>query len=457
MTLVAQTTIRYVAVALALLFLLGAACTYVSFAIYVRLTSEAVTAVSGHVAFEAGELRGIPRPVAVRRAQRLTNELARPPVTITFLDANGALLAGNAASDEHPSLTERILLRAASAFGLHARRVVLAGGVGTAVIAPDAQRLIARMEAYWRGILPAGAIVVALAVFLGRQLAKGAVRPMIDVTRSLNALGRGEFTPRAITASSTTEVRLLAEAYNRAVRDVGETFAQREQNELHMRQFIADAGHELRTPLTIIMGYVDLLESGAVPEPQLRTRVYENVRGEGKRMRRLVDKLILLARLDRPASEEAPTAIEVDAFVSRIADSFRTRLGCGRRLAVAHPSPDGKTLLVSADPTELREAIENLLDNALKYAPHSDVALRVSADEHQIAIVVEDEGPGIEPAERERIFDRFYRGTANDSEVEGSGLGLAIVKRAVERAHGTIELESDIPGGSRFTIRLPRV
>jgi signal transduction histidine kinase len=104
----------------------------------------------------------------------------------------------------------------------------------------------------------------------------------------------------------------------------------------------------------------------------------------------------------------------------------------------------------------LREAIENLLDNAFKYAPHSDVALRVGAEENEIAVAVEDEGPGIEPAERERIFDRFYRGTANDSDVEGSGLGLAIVKRAVERAQGAIELESDIPGGSCFTIRLPR-
>jgi signal transduction histidine kinase len=113
-------------------------------------------------------------------------------------------------------------------------------------------------------------------------------------------------------------------------------------------------------------------------------------------------------------------------------------------------------LLVHADASELREAIENLLDNALKYASGTAL-LRVSADATSIAISVEDNGPGIELSERERIFDRFYRGSTNDSEVEGSGLGLAIVKRALERAHGTIDISDNEPSGVRFTIRLPRV
>lgn len=113
-------------------------------------------------------------------------------------------------------------------------------------------------------------------------------------------------------------------------------------------------------------------------------------------------------------------------------------------------------LLVHADATELREAIENLLDNAFKYAGGT-VLLRVSADETSVAVSVEDHGPGIDITERERIFDRFYRGGANDAEIEGSGLGLAIVKRAVERAHGTIEIAGNEPTGIRFTIRLRRV
>jgi signal transduction histidine kinase len=205
------------------------------------------------------------------------------------------------------------------------------------------------------------------------------------------------------------------------------------------------------------MGYVDLLDGGIVHEPQMRARVYENMRDEGKRMRRLVDKLILLARLDRPESEDQPAAIDAGLLVAQIVAGLRALPETSGRVEVVLPSLSPSTpLLVHADASELREAIENLLDNALKYASGTAL-LRVSADATSIAISVEDNGPGIEPSERERIFDRFYRGSTNDSEVEGSGLGLAIVKRALERAHGTIDISDNEPSGVRFTIRLPRV
>jgi two-component system OmpR family sensor kinase len=388
---------------------------------------------------------------------RVSGEVARPPVTITFFDAAGAPLAGTGRTPAN-NLAVRALGTSAFALGLRPVRVSLAGGAGSAVIAPDAGSVATRMRAYSLAMLPPGVAAILLAILLGRQVAKGAVRPMLDVTRSLDALAAGEFTPRSVAAASTTEVRALAEAYDRAVRHVAAAFAERRETEMHIRQFIADAGHQLRTPLTIIMGYVDLLDGGIVREPEMRARVYENMRAEGKRMRGLVDKLIFLARLDRPESDDPPEAIDVASLATQIVAALRALPEISGRLDVEVPalSPLAPPLLVQADATELREAIENLLDNAFKYAGGT-VLLRVSADETSVAVSVADHGPGIDITERDRIFDRFYRGGANDAEIEGSGLGLAIVKRAVERAHGAIEIAGNEPTGIRFTIRLQRV
>lgn len=456
-TLVTQMTVRYAVVAIALLLLVGCASTFVSFVFYVRLTSEAVASVA-HLA-SGLDLRGLDRPAAMKRAQAAADQLSRPPLVIRIIDASNHRLGGTEAPSavDEPIVSNGLYNAMAAVFGLHPQRVKLPGGTGTVLIAPDESKLRARVSAYWLAILPVGALAVALAIILGRSVAVSAVRPMLDVTKSLTALGAGDFTPRRIAASSTTEVSRLTEAYDQAVRQVGAAFAERRETELHIRQFIADAGHELRTPLTIMMGYVDLLEGGVVQDSGMRTRVYENIRSEGRRMRRLVDRLILLARLERPGPESRPAPLDIAALVAQLAAAQSGLPDTKQRLHVELPPLPPSTLLVHADPTEMREAIENLLDNALKYAPRSDVFLRVAADQTFVTIAVEDYGPGIEADEQDRIFDRFYRGRANDGDVEGSGLGLAIVKRAIERAHGTLEVESRVAIGSRFTIRLNRV
>lgn len=425
--------------------------------IYVRLTSEAVASAAHMAATQVLDIRGVDPSVARERAQRAADLMARPSIAIRILDSAGHRLAeGELSPAAEPATEGGLFVGLAAALGLHAKHVPLPGGMGTVVIAPDETRMEERVRAYGVAMVPVGALAIALAMILGRTVAAGVVRPMVDITRSLTALGAGDFTPQPIAGSSTTEVRLLAQAYDRAVRHVGAAFTERAQTEQQIRQFIADAGHELRTPLTIVMGYVDLLEGGVVTDPEARARVYENMRAEGRRMRRLVDRLILLARLERAQPEERPAALDIATLVTQIA-GIHSALPEADRLHVELPPLPVATLLAYADPAELREAIENLLDNALKYAPQSEVFLRVGADPASVAIVVEDYGPGIDIHEHGRIFDRFYRGSANDGEVEGSGLGLAIVKRAVERAHGTIELESTVGLGSRFTIRLGRV
>ncbi len=225
-------------------------------------------------------------------------------------------------------------------------------------------------------------------------------------------------------------------------------FAERDRTEAQIRQFIADAGHELRTPLTVIMGYLDVLEDGAVDAPGIRERVFTTLRQESRRMRSLIEKLIYLARLE--GGETTPReVVDVSAVVSGITASVAP--ADVARLDVSTVAD----ACVVADEADIVEAVRNLVDNALKYARGSDVAVTTAVDENDVILVVRDRGPGMSDFDRAHAFDRFYRGRAND-DVEGTGLGLAIVKGAVQRSEGTIALESRHGDGTSFTIRIPR-
>ncbi len=164
-------------------------------------------------------------------------------------------------------------------------------------------------------------------------------------------------------------------------------------------------------------------------------------------MRTLIDNLVLLARLEgndrRPVEPFALTPLLDDIAAPR-----RT-LAPGRRIDVSI----GADATIIGDRAEIGEAIANLVDNAMKYAPGSPIGIQVQPAGGGVAILVSDHGPGIAAADRELIFDRFYRGTLR-VDVEGSGLGLAIAKRAVERAGGTLELAATSKAGTTFRVWL---
>jgi two-component system OmpR family sensor kinase len=168
---------------------------------------------------------------------------------------------------------------------------------------------------------------------------------------------------------------------------------------------------------------------------------------ESRRMRDTIDKLIMLARLERPA---APRTTRVDAgtVAKRAVDALEPLAGSGRVRVVASPA------IVEADENELYEAIKNIVENAVRYAPASPVNVSVTSGNAGVSIVVTDRGPGINAQDLEHAFDRFYRGGNRTG--EGTGLGLAIAKRAVERIGGTIAMQSRLGAGTTVTIALPR-
>jgi two-component system OmpR family sensor kinase len=322
---------------------------------------------------------------------------------------------------------------------------------GRMFITPDAD--------YYGGIfdelvgIVAGAALLAgiLAWTVGRYITAQALQPLVDVTSRLQRFATRDFSPEPIDVARRSEFGVLAHAYNAAAAQVAEAFDERAAAETHMRQFVADAGHELRTPLTILLGYLDVLKRRG--ENERTIRIYETMTIEGHRMRTLIDNLILLARLD---SDPARVVEPFD-----LSELLRRDIVEPRRIiapAVDFSLDLAVDAVVIADRTEIYEAIANVVDNALKYAPGSPIAIRVRPAGTMVQIDIEDRGPGIPEADRTAIFDRFYRGEGR-GEIEGSGLGLAIAKRAIERAGGSLALAQSSAAGTtfRFLLRADRL
>jgi signal transduction histidine kinase len=303
------------------------------------------------------------------------------------------------------------------------------------------------------GFFVAAGVVLALALWaawvLARALTREALRPLFTVTAELERFARGDFGPSPLQIARLTEFGDLASAYNAAAANVTEAFGERRRVEGQIRQFVAEAGHELRTPLTVVAGYVDVLRRGGFDDVEQRRNAFAALATEIKRMRALVERLMTLARLDRGLEVQAePEVVDVGAIIKQAVESF----------AVIAEAPIAFELsseaLVLGAPDDVYEAVANLIENALKYGEGTPVAVSVVSSGGRLAVRVRDGGPGIALDDRERIFERFYRG-AERGAVAGSGLGLSIVAKAVERLGGRVVLEDGRPGSTTFLLEMP--
>jgi signal transduction histidine kinase len=330
--------------------------------------------------------------------------------------------------------------------GETAHRVRLSGGEIIVAAEPDAILGMVRTAAL--ALLIVFAFSGTILWLYVRGVRRAALRPLHETTLALQRLAQRDFSPRTIMAGEGGAYDELARAYNAAVEAVASAFAERRAAESEMQRFIADAGHEMRTPLTIVMGYLDIIEGGALADPAIAARITGGMRTEATRMRRLIDKLIILARMETPSDFDARSDIDLVSLVQRVIESLEP-------LAQRPIDVDGLSFAhVYANEDDLAEALTNIIENAIKYAPQSPVSVRVLKADERILVEVADRGPGMTTDEARNAFERFYRGEKR-GEVSGSGLGLAIAKRAVERSRGTIRLESVLGGGTTFTIEIP--
>jgi signal transduction histidine kinase len=218
-------------------------------------------------------------------------------------------------------------------------------------------------------------------------------------------------------------------------------------------EFTADASHELRTPLAVIEAQTSLALSQERDPTWYRT-AFQRVGSESKRIRRLVDDLLWLARVDTPEGRPAAEPVEVGVVVTQAGERFAAvaeSRGITLQVSVG-PGP----LVIMGSSEWLDRLLGVLLDNAFKYAPQAGiVAVSVGADGNRVQLVVEDSGPGIPDEERPKIFDRFHRAEAQGG--YGSGLGLAIADAVVRHTHGRWEVSTSAFGGARMAVSWARV
>ncbi|MFQ6270371.1 ATP-binding protein [Kutzneria viridogrisea] len=295
---------------------------------------------------------------------------------------------------------------------------------------------------WWQiGWLPPTTSVIAIAIALATSqvLAHGMTRPLRAMTTAARALAQGDYR-RRVRATARDEVGVLAKAFNQMAADLGDADQQR-------RELIANVSHELRTPISALRAVLENVVDGVTPADPATMRT---ALAQTERLGRLVTELLDLSRMEagvlplrreefalRPLLDE----VVAEARVAAPACRFTVRV-------------DPPQATVHADRGRLHQVVVNLLDNAARHGPAGgEVRVRAEQAEGGLSIEVLDEGPGIAPADRALVFERFTRGER--AQGGGTGLGLAIARWAVDLHGGTIAVVEPENSGCRIRVTLP--
>jgi two-component system OmpR family sensor kinase len=288
--------------------------------------------------------------------------------------------------------------------------------------------------------LVVGAAALVAALLAGYLVAARTAAPLRRFAGTAADVDAGDLSPRvAVDPSAAAELRTLADSFNHMLDRLEDAFARQ-------RGFVSDASHELRSPLTAIRGQIEVLAREPNPGAADVRRVEATTLAELRRVERLVDEMLALARLDEGAGPER-RELDADAFL--------------REAVAAAPGAAGLGATVSGqidlDPDLVARVIRNLVENARRHAgADGQVTVGSVAIDGRLRIDVDDDGPGVAPAERERVFDRFHRSdAARDRGSGGSGLGLAIARAIVEAHGGAIRVAESPAGGARVSFELP--
>ena len=300
-----------------------------------------------------------------------------------------------------------------------------------------------------RSLFVAGLGAILVAVLLGFLISRSLTAPLMALEGATQRMEEGDLTVRA--PETGGEIGDVSRRFNRMAARLQATFADLAVERDALRRFIADASHELRTPLTALRQFVEILQGRAGSDPDTRAEFLAESQRQLERLQWITGQLLDLSRLDGGvasldvARHDAASLLEgVLAPFRSLADNKEIEL----RLAIADGLEE-----IYCDRASLEVALANLLDNALKYTPSGGVVeLAATEEEDRTELSVADSGPGIQPDDEERIFERFYRG-ANSSSLPGAGLGLAIVKSAAEAHGGSVRVESE--AGAKITVEIP--
>jgi two-component system OmpR family sensor kinase len=296
-------------------------------------------------------------------------------------------------------------------------------------------------------------VVAALAIGLlaTPPLVRAALKPLREMERATSRISSGDLTQRLEVPQTQDEIGRLARSFNNMVARLEAAFGRQ-------KRFVADVSHELRTPLTALGGGMEMLMIGAqAGDPEVSARLMRGMYAEVERMRRLVEDLLTLTRLDEGRMQLRMERLAPGALVSSVAEQAE-RLTRGQVIR-ADVEPTLPEIQVDAD--RMRQVLLNLVDNALKFTPAPGAVTLAARREGKDAVAMEvrDTGAGIAPDALPHVFERFYRAdparARAHGQVGGSGLGLSIAKSLVEACGGRIAISSEVGEGTRVILRFP--
>jgi signal transduction histidine kinase len=293
-----------------------------------------------------------------------------------------------------------------------------------------------------RIFLSVGLVTLGLAVVAGVLLAVRIASPLRRIAGTAEQIDAGDLSGRIEVPRARDEVRSLALAFNGMLDRLQDGFDRQ-------RRFVADASHELRTPLTVIRGQFEVLARSPRIEREDVERVTGLVSDEVGRMERLTDDLLLLARGDRGLVIK-PRSVEPAALAREVFESMAVTAERSFEVSRADPGE------LVCDPDLVSQVVRILTANAISHtAEGGRISLSVLEAEGSWELAIEDDGPGIPEAERDRVFERFYRtDDSRNRSSGGTGLGLAIAKEIAEAHRGSVDAEASEFGGARVSLRL---
>lgn len=301
------------------------------------------------------------------------------------------------------------------------------------------------VDSVMRAGLLAGLVAILLAAAAGWLISRQVTTPLTALNQVTQDMATGDLSVRA-DPGAVGEFGELGASFNQMAERIEGTVGA-------LRKFASDAAHELKTPLTALVTDLELaLEKDL--SSQDRERYLQRAQEQVQRLEQLTDGLLDLSRLEAGPQEGPPLAVDLTGLLQQAGENFAAQAEqLEQDFELELPS---ESLIVMGHPEQLRRAVANLLDNAVKFnSPGGSVQLRLRALEEQAEICVSDTGIGLQPEDLDQVFNRFHRGR-NASPYAGSGLGLAIVQAIVQAHGGQVRAENNPGGGARFTIQLPR-
>ncbi len=306
-------------------------------------------------------------------------------------------------------------------------------------------------------LLLAGLVAFVVSIFLAYLIAHSIAKPLQRITLATEEIARGDY-DQQLNITSPDEIRRLAASFNVMAQEV-------KASRQAQRDFVANVSHELKTPLTSIQGFSQAILDGTANDSEAQRHAAQIINDEAKRMTRLVNELLDLAKLDAGQIVMAQEAVDMSQLLRRCVEKLTPQArqsGVELRLDLEALPP------LSGDNDRLAQVFTNLIDNALKHTPQGGrvtVAAKMVTPPParkgekaapRVEVSVADTGSGIPPEDLPRIFERFYQvDKSRRRDGKGTGLGLAIAKEIVQAHGGQIKAESVMGVGTKFTVALP--